>query len=199
MYRFRPGHNDVFHFDLWYKGENICRDAGSYSYNPDEVSDKSYFQSVRAHNTVCFDDAEQMPRLGRFMLGQWIKSDHVSSIKQVDDGSQHWTGAYRDYRGNRHQRKITWKEDEWFIEDSLSGGFETAEIIYRLPPKTYRIEGNKIFTSWGKIDISGSGCDIRISTGFESLYYHQKQPDYALVLRISNKDQKITTRFLLGT
>ncbi|NLO34622.1 MAG: hypothetical protein GX117_14935 [Candidatus Hydrogenedentes bacterium] len=32
MFRFRPGHNDVFHFDLWCNGENICRDDGSYSY-----------------------------------------------------------------------------------------------------------------------------------------------------------------------
>ena len=198
MYRFRPGHNDVFHFDLWYRGENICRDAGSYSYNPEKASDGAYFESVKAHNTVGFDDCEQMPRLGRFMLGQWIRADHVGVIERAADGSQHWTGSYRDYRGNRHQRKITWKEDNWIIEDSLSGSFEKAEIVYRLSPDSYRIEGNSVAASWGKIDVSGSDCEITMSTGFESLYYWQKQPVDTLVLRAGKNCEKITTRFVLG-
>ena len=198
MYRFRPGHNDVFHFDLWFKGENILRDAGSYSYNPGEASDGAYFESVKAHNTVGFDDRDQMPRLGRFMLGQWIRADHVGAIERDNDGSYHWAGSYRDYRGNRHQRKITWKEDEWTIEDSFSGAFDKAEIMYRLVPDAYRVEGNNIAASWGKIDVSGSACEITMSTGFESLYYWQKQPVDTLILRAGKNCDKITTRFVLG-
>ena len=198
MYRFRPGHNDVFHFDLWFRGENICRDAGSYSYNPEVASDGTYFASVKAHNTVGFDDCEQMPRLGRFMLGQWIRADYVGAIEKACDGSKSWTGSYRDYRGNRHQRKITWKKDEWAIEDSISGDFEKVEIVYLLVPDVYRIEGNSVVAKWGKIEVSGSACEISMSEGFESLYYWQKQPVDTLVLRAGKTCDKITTRFLLG-
>ena len=198
MYRFRPGHNDVFHFDLWFRGENICCDAGSYSYNPEKGSNGTYFESVKAHNTVGFDDCEQMPRLDRFMLGQWIRADYVGAIERANDDSQHWTGSYRDYRGNRHQRKITWKENDWIIEDNFSGTFDKAEIVYRLVPDAYRIEGNSIVVSWGRIDVSGSDCEITMSKGMASLYYWQKQPVDTLVLRAGKNCRKITTRFILG-
>jgi hypothetical protein len=198
MFRVRPGHNDVFHFDLWFRGENICRDAGSYSYHPEDKSDGAYFESVKAHNTVGFDYCDQMPRLGRFILGQWIKTDDIGAIERANDGSQSWTGSYRDYRGNCHRRKITWKEDNWIVEDSFSGAFDKAEIVYRLIPDAYRMEGNSVAGSWGKIDVSGSDCEITMSTGFESLYYWQKQTVDTLVLRTGKNCEKITTRFVLG-
>ncbi len=198
MYRFRPGHNDVFHVDLWYRGENICRDGGSYSYNREDDANNDYFESVKAHNTVCFDDYEQMPRLGRFLLGQWLSADHIGAIKQDADRSQHWSGAYRDYRGNRHQRRITWKEDTWIIEDRFSGAFKKAEMIYRLIPDSYRLEGNRVTASWGIIEISGTACDIEMSKGLESLYYWQKQPVDTLVLRNGKNCEKISTRFVFG-
>ena len=197
MYRFRPGHNDVFHFDLWYRGENICRDAGSYSYNPADESDSKYFESVKAHNTIGFDDCDQMPRLGRFILGQWLRADHVGAIEQTTNGSEYWTGSYKDYRDNRHQRKVTWIEDNWFIEDNFSGVFEKAEIVYRLRQDSYRIEGSSVIASWGRIDILGADFKLTMSKGFESLYYWQKQPVGVLVLRAGKNCKKISTQFIL--
>jgi len=198
MYRFRPGHNDVFHFDLWYRGENICRDGGSYSYNPEAPSDRAYFGSVKAHNTIGFDDDEQMPRAGRFLLGDWIKAEHVGGIETAGDATQCWTGSYKDYRGNRHQRKITWKGDEWSVEDTVSGAFDKAEITFRLPPGAYRVEGNRVAAPWGKIDVSGPVCGMAMSKGFESLYYWVKQPVDTLVLRAGAGCRTITTVFTLG-
>jgi len=197
MYRFRPGHNDVFHFDLWFKGENICRDGGSYSYNPDIGATSAYFESVKAHNTVAFDDGDQMPRLGRFLFGRWIKADHIGAIESADDGTRSWTGSYRDYRGNRHQRRVSWKEDSWIIEDSFSGGFNKAEVLYRLIPADYRIEGNSVTAPWGRIDFVRSDFELSMSEGFESLYYWQKQSIPVLVVHAGKNCEKITTRFIL--
>ncbi len=197
MYRFRPGDNDVFHFDLWFKGRNICRDGGSFSYNPDIAADSAYFGSVKAHNTVAFDDGDQMPRLGRFLFGRWIKADHIGAIESADDGTCSWTGSYKDYRGNRHQRKVSWKEDSWIIEDSFSGGFNKAEVLYRLIPADYRIEGNSVIAPWGRIDVVGSDFDLSMSEGFESLYYWQKQSIPVLIVQAGKNCEKITTRFAL--
>jgi len=197
MYRFRPGHNDVFHFDLWWRGINICRDDGSYSYHSEDVADAAYFGSVNAHNTVSFDNEEQMPRLGRFLFGRWIKADHIGAIESADDGTRSWTGSYRDYRGNRHQRRVSWKEDSWIIEDSFSGGFNKAEVLYRLIPADYRIEGNSVTAPWGRIEIEGLDFELSMSEGFESLYYWQKQSIPVLVVHAGKNCEKITTRFIL--
>lgn len=198
MYRFRPAHNDVFHFDLWFKGKNICRDDGSYSYNPENAADGDYFGSVKAHNTVGFDNGEQMPKLGRFLMGHWIKAEDIGPIKLGCDGWQCWRGVYQDWRGNRHERKIYWKEDKWIIEDDLSGDFERAEITFRLVPGRYQIKSNTVSASWGTIVVSGSDFRIKMIDGFESLYYQQKQRVDVLVICPIKECDKIKTNFILG-
>lgn len=273
VFRFRPGHNDVFHFDLWHGGVNICRDDGSYSYHPEDAADADYYGSVKAHNTVGFDDGEQMPRLGRFLLGQWVAPEYIGEIeaevkadfenipplkgvipKQMhenttcsnsqagaimeeanaavgrvgaaaagadaamllnnlpadlvpamsapaanentanaapaDDGGcwHSWTGAYRDWRGNRHQRRVRWKENTWIVEDRLSGPFEEATLRYRLAPGDCRLEGHAVLASWGRIEVSGSDADLEVTLveGMESLYYQHKQPVDTLVVKVLN-------------
>ena len=64
-YRFRPAHADPLHFDLWYQGVNLLRDGGSYAYNA-SPADLAVFPGIASHNTVQFDSAEPMPRIGRF-------------------------------------------------------------------------------------------------------------------------------------
>lgn len=199
MYRFRPAHNDVFHFDLWWQGINICGDDGSYSYHPDVVEDEAYFGSVKSHNTVCFDDDEQMPRLGRFLLGKWIAADQISAIEQQEGGWQRWRGAYRDWRGHSHQRMIMWKENEWIVEDSISGNFDKAEMRFRLMPDQYKLGEDSVSSSWGHIEISGTDFCIDLEKGFESLYYQEKQPVEILVIRPVKGCNRITTRFILGS
>ncbi|MGH8021487.1 MAG: heparinase II/III domain-containing protein, partial [Opitutaceae bacterium] len=49
-FRFRPGHADALHLDLWLSGENLLRDGGSYSYNS-EAEWMSYFPGTASHNT----------------------------------------------------------------------------------------------------------------------------------------------------
>lgn len=199
MYRFRPAHNDVFHFDLWWQGINIFRDDGSYSYHPDDVADAAYFGSVKAHNTVCFDDDEQMPRLGRFLLGKWITADQIGAIELRQGGWQRWSGAYRDWRGHSHQRLIMWKDNEWIVEDSIAGNFDKAEIRFRLVADQYKLRGDSVSSSWGYIEISGTDFCINLEKGFESLYYQEKQPVEILVIRPVKGCNRIITRFLLGS
>jgi len=199
MYRFRPSQNDVFHFDLWWQGMNICRDDGSYSYHPDDVGDADYFGSVKAHNTVCFDDGEQMPRLGRFLMGKWIVADNIGAIENQQDGWQRWCGAYRDWQGHSHQRVITWKDNDWIIEDDFNGNFEKVEIRFRLTPDEYQLGGDGVSSSWGRIAISGTDFQICFEDGFESLYYQEKQLVKVLVIRPANGCKRITSRFILNS
>ena len=79
-YRFRPAHADPLHFDLWHQGINLLRDGGSYAYNA-SPEDLAVFPGIASHNTVQFDGAEPMPRLGRFLWGDWLQLEAPASVR----------------------------------------------------------------------------------------------------------------------
>jgi hypothetical protein len=190
-FRFRPFHNDVFHFDLWHKGKNILCDSGTYSYNPSLVQSDIDLTSVHSHNTISFDGNEQMPRLGRFILGKWIKPDETGEINLEANGEQSWEGKYTDGRGNGHRRKITNLDIQWVIEDSISGNFKSATIGFNLLPEEFTIDDNVINASWGKIVIPPLS-EYSIQPGSASDYYWEKHPIKRLIIQVDKPGDYIT-------
>jgi hypothetical protein len=190
-FQFRPSHNDVFHFDLWYKGENILPDSGTYSYNPPISETPIDFKSVHAHNTVSFDNKEQMPKLGRFLLGDWLKAESTGPILQNQNGSQEWTGSYLDGRGNRHLRIISVKDDIWQITDTLSGTFKEAIIGFNIADSNCTLAGDKLSTNFGKIIIPGNSFPS-LEDSFVSTYYMEKHTVKRLSIRINKPGTYIT-------
>ena len=130
-FKFRPSHNDIFHFDLWYRGKNVVHDSGTYSYNPDGKDKNPNFKSVHFHNTVSFDGKEQMHELSRFLLGDWVKPDFVHGVAQAGN-CQSWEGQYTNSNGFVHNRKIILEENIWHVEDKLQGDFEHAIIGFNI-------------------------------------------------------------------
>jgi hypothetical protein len=61
-FRFRPSQADALHLDFWLAGSNVLRDAGSYSYNTEPEWLNVFPGHNASHNTVQFDDRDQMPR-----------------------------------------------------------------------------------------------------------------------------------------
>ena len=84
-FRFRPSQADALHFDLWLGDRNLLRDAGTFSYNDPEARE-DFFAGTAAHNTVQFDDRDQMPRLGRFLFADWLKARGVEPVHQANGG-----------------------------------------------------------------------------------------------------------------
>src|SRR5262249_48685338 len=91
---FRPPHADALHIDLWSRGHNLLKDGGTYTYADDDVA--SALASVSGHNTLQFDDHDQMPRLGRFLYGQWIRVTETHPSFAIAEKGQTWAGAYTD-------------------------------------------------------------------------------------------------------
>jgi hypothetical protein len=150
-FRFRPSHNDVFHFDLWYKGVNVLCDAGSYSYNPSGEFAGLNLKSVRFHNTVAFDGGEQMPELTRFLMGKWIKPDNTGEILKDANGEFSWEGSYTDQAGNVHTRRVSVKDKTWVLKDTLSGNFRYAEIGFNINDTECSLSGSIISASFGTV------------------------------------------------
>lgn len=173
-YRFRPGHADALHFDLWYKGRNVLRDGGTYSYNCAEPW-QSYFPGTQSHNTIEFDGRDQMPRISRFLWGSWIRGEIVQPLSERN-GSFSWSGVYTDYKGCRHQRNISLCENCWQTFDFICGFKKKAVLRWRLEPGQWTLKDN---VCRGKdvcieIDSDDAILEFHLTEGWESRYYMEK-------------------------
>ena len=189
-YRFRPVHADPLHFDLWHQGVNLLRDGGSYSYNS-TPADLATFPGIASHNTMQFDGAEPMPRLGRFLWGDWLQ---LEAPPQVESNSV--TAAYRCPHG-RHQREIRVEATghNWTITDTCSGFQHQAMLRWRLCPGEWRLEGTSLIGPMATLQIH---CDQPITrfelvSGWESRHYGSKTMLPVLEVTVSQAPAILTT------
>ena len=193
-YRFRPAHADPLHLDLWHQGQNLLRDGGSYAYNA-SPSDLAYFPGIASHNTVEFDCAEPMPRLGRFLWGDWLQLVAPPLVKRSDKGS-FIAAAYRGPHG-RHQRQVQVDASgtRWIITDSCSGFQQQMLMRWRLSPGDWRLDDSLLLGSAATLKIT---CDqtitrIELVMGSESIHYGSKTPLPVLEVSVSQSPVSITT------
>ncbi len=178
--KFRPHQADALHLDLWNGDENLLQDAGTYSYAD---ADWDYYPSTAAHNTVCFDGRDQMPRIGRFLYGKWLQRGEVKS-------GDNWTSAeYRDDAGNSHHRHVAIESDAVVVvTDTIDGDFDEAFLSWRLPDQAFQLEGSRAVSRRMTISIETSGYpdfDLRLETGQTSLFYLQSKEILVLKARFS--------------
>jgi len=171
-FRFRPGQADALHLDFWLAGDNVLRDGGSYSYNADPEK-VSYFSGTASHNTAQFDNRDQMPKLSRFLFGEWLKTNYVQKMTETDDGVSFAVG-YADHKGASHKRAVTLTDHVLTVTDQLAGFKSEAVIRWRLLPGEWVLEGNALTN--GQIGLrvtSDRQFTLRLCEGQESRYYLQ--------------------------
>ena len=196
-FRFRPSHADCLHFDFWYKGENILRDGGTFSYNTDpEWLD--YFSGIQSHNTVQFDDRNQMPRISRFLYGDWLKMTQISELNKKN-GVIFWRGAYQDRQGCRHRRIVEAREKEWRIVDEIGGFTRKALLRWRLKPGRWSLSENICEGSGVKIEICSAKPIRRLELvkGWESRHYSKKTELPVLEIEVGVEVTKLVTKIVL--
>jgi len=196
-FKFRPSHADCLHFDLWHNGQNILRDGGTYSYNADPQW-LDYFSGTKSHNTIQFDNRNQMPRLGRFLFGDWLSMSECSGIRH-HDGSKSWTGAYRDRQHAWHRRTVTVKDTCWKIIDEIDKFNERAVLRWRLMPDEWHLEDTVCFSSHTQLSVITAAPVNRFElvTGWESRYYLQKTELPVLEVEFPPGSWKVTTEINL--
>ncbi len=69
----RPGHADQLHVDLWWQGQNIALDAGTFQYNASPPWENGLASTI-VHNTITIDGRDQMQRAGRFLWVNWAQA-----------------------------------------------------------------------------------------------------------------------------
>lgn len=190
-FHFRPSQSDALHFDLWWRGRNILTDSGSYSYNCSKDID-DYFSGAAGHNVVQFDGRESMPRIGKFLWGEWLKAERVTG-SDLWVRERRWQCSFTDYLGARHNREVSQKSGNWLVSDSLSG-FLTATLRWHLEDKQWSLNGNIVESDDIKIIIRASGpISLRLVCGWKSLYYSQRIEVPILEVLTESGPIKITT------
>lgn len=194
FYKFRPSHNDVFHFDLWANGINLLFDSGTYSYNPDQDSKVPDLKSVHAHNTLSFDHQEQMPRLGRFLLARWIQPLEVGAIERIDGPGGEWEGSYMDSLKNLHFRRVRWENKRWELLDRFSGSAQNVEIGFNFDNCKYSLDHktNSLLLPWGQVTISDN-AEIKVCEHIISTYYMHSSAVNRLVISTRNNSEVTTS------
>jgi hypothetical protein len=191
VFKFRPGQSDALHLDLWLNGKCILGDAGTYSYN-DEEKLSEYFKGTKSHNTVEFDDRNQMPQISRFLFGEWLKSKNVRFFKKNDKVAVQ--AGYKDYVGAQHFRKVLLRSNSILINDDVKGFQKRAILRWRLKPGKWNLDNQKIACDLFSLNVHSSVPVHRIELvkGYESLYYNQKETIPVLEIEIRQKGRIVT-------
>ena len=191
-YRFRPSQADALHLDFWVKGENLLRDAGTYSYNSGDQF-VNYFGGTESHNTVQFDGRDQMPRLSRFLFGDWLKAESVLPV--VCSGKQvRCAAGYTDRQKVSHYRSVALDGESLKVEDRISGFREKAVLRWRFKPDNWRLAGNVISNGRHRLTIIADMPIRRIELveGWESRYYMNKQTLPVLEVEVNQPGSILT-------
>lgn len=200
-FAFRPAHADALHLDLWAGGVNLLRDSGSYSYNPEPEATPD-LRATSAHNTIEFDGRDQMPRLGRFLFGDWLKSSHVGELIEDEQGLS-WTGAYKDGQGCHHKRTVTTDGALWRIRDEIEGQKQKAVLRWRLAPGNWQLDGLTLRSDLAEITIEavgepdGAPQAIALVEGKESRYYLDLETLPVLEVELGPAARSVSTTITL--
>lgn len=207
----RPSQADQLHLDLWWRGENIACDAGTYLYNAPPPWTNALATST-VHNTISISNRDQMTRVGRFL---WVDWAQASCLEYWLGDSQHVIEAWHDgYEklGATHRRAVTClsRQDCWLVIDDVYGSFHGPVRLHwlfancehewvpwelRLILKTRAGQWEcQIYSAHAKsttlaigdevfpnLEPQVSQCDAQIR-GWRSLYYGQKEPAVSLAV-----------------
>jgi hypothetical protein len=214
QYRRRPFHADQLHVDLWWRGINLARDAGTYLYNGDPPWDNGLAQT-KVHNTVTVDRCDQMHRAGRFLWIDWAQALGRSYASLHSAHPDCFEGEHDGYKrlGVKHRRMVQWLAGTgWVIVDDLMGAGEhelhlhwlVANLPFQVSYSPFQVVLKSEHTrfSWnifasspgsGAIIQSGksSASEIDVADaeilGWESPTYGELQPAVSLIYRTQGR------------
>ncbi|WDP88907.1 MAG: alginate lyase family protein [Desulfobacter sp.] len=193
QFKFRPSHADCLHLDIWHNGVNVLRDGGTYSYNTDSDLYR-YFSGTASHNTVQFDDRDQMPRIGHFLFGNWLRMRNISDLI-INDDSKQWIGSYQDYKGCFHRRAVEVYRQRLRVVDDIEGFERNATLRWRMLPGKWNLDGNRCEGNGMRFCITSNRAPIEISIekGWESRHYLEKEELRVLTVKVCKNVSRIIT------
>jgi hypothetical protein len=136
------------HLDLWWRGENIACDAGTYLYNGAPPWQNG-LATARVHNTGVVDEKEPMLRAGRFLWLDWAQGALLYRQKSKEGHIEYISGEHDGYRELDLQirRSIIRAGDAlWMVVDEVLGsGHHSLRCGWLLPDDPWELDGDSIW------------------------------------------------------
>jgi asparagine synthase (glutamine-hydrolysing) len=220
-FRARPSHADQLHVDLWWRGENIACDAGTYLYSGEGIW-RNGLAHTPAHNTVIVDHKDQMKMVSRFTWTDWARGKVLRHDEKL------WQGEHDGYQRLadpvHHKRTIlSLGEDRWLIMDQLNGkqnhhyalhwllcdgeygvqdaprGYAPAKFGIWLDVLDSKLSDSKVFIQMGltegNVNFSIVRADPNSTRGWHSRYYGHKEPAISVMLEADQSQALFWTFF----
>lgn len=217
-YRHHPHQADMLHLDVWWRGVNVLRDSGSYSYNA-PAPWTYYFVSTRAHNTVEVGGQSQMVKARRFTWVYLTRSQLQHFLPGCGPGLDYVQGEHYSYqrlasRAVHRRAVLRMGERYWLVVDDVLGqGREQIVLHWQLAdfPHTATAGGARLDTPAGPVElaVAANTAELQVDVvrgqsspsalGWESLHYGEKQPAPTLRCQVTAElPQRIVTLVALG-
>lgn len=148
-WRDRPAHYDQLHLDLWWRGQNVIQDCGTFRYYDAKRPDvEHYFKSSRAHNLVEVGGREPLTLASRFLWLPWPRG----AARRFDAGGledarlgvfegESFDYLRRPWRTMVRRSVIRRAPDTWVVVDDLCGrGASGAVLRWHLLDGPYRFD-----------------------------------------------------------
>jgi hypothetical protein len=124
----RPAHADQMQVELWWKGQNLVCDAGTYLYNGSSPWQNG-LAGAEVHNGVLVDGQQPMRRSGRFL---WLDWDQARWIERTQPRLAVERSGY-ERLGVRHVRCLeSLGRDDWRVTDDLLPVRRSSEHVLTL-------------------------------------------------------------------
>ena len=202
-YAARPSQADQLHLDLWWRGQNIACDPGTYLYNARPPWTNA-LKGTAVHNTVTVGNHDQMTRVERFLWVDWAQAewreyelkDSLRVIEAWHDGYERlgamhrrsllciagedcWVvvdDVYGDFRGRVRLHWLFANYPHKWMPDELSLTLQTLSGVFQCCVHTAQPRtATLIIGGHSTNNSSESDCDSEIR-GWRSVYYGQKEP-----------------------
>ncbi len=192
---------DMLHLDVWWRGQNVLVDPGSYLYNgPKKWHD--HFYETGSHNTVMVDGADQMIHHRRFKNLRWTKAKlrRFETCPEWSVAEGEHEGYARDPIGCTHRRAVLMCGDDlWIVLDTILGeGAHGIRLQWLGKPGAWTYNADRASLILGSdagdfsiqtFDSNGAPLPGDVVAGQEnpprgwlSRYYGEKEPAPSLVI-----------------
>jgi len=157
------GHDDALSVEVRHGGVDVLADPGTYCYQSEPFW-RSYFRSIRAHNTLELAKATHAQQTGPFM---WSSFERSGVTEVSGSPAQAWTGycvrAHVDGGDIEHWRTVVVDDTGVRIEDTVDRSTPASLRFHLGPLIECALDGNVAHLSWLSIDGRAQSSRMELS------------------------------------